>query len=453
MVNPFSILLSTDLWSSHHSIVNLITKETVALGMQVIPREQFLERELSYMGLHSGEMSQANAYLAVVDTENALEKSSPSEHLDLMTLRGHNEFREAVNARLPIGIIVLESAATGAGARINRGLKDLRDIYNKNRSEFLLVRRVRTIRRAEIRTLLSQVKANLQKRVPRVDAAIPQIPNQSMAPVRVEERNGLVSLVSDKDSELSAIDRDFDAWREPVTDHINELLLGDFQIGTNHSRLRERLVALATLLSGSIPNVKERQFRIGYEIERQGKLIAAYRSGADDMPSLNAAVLEDLDYLHTALLMGSGKLERWSEFHRAATADPLSEGCPNPDVVSTAVDKMAVEMEVRQKYFDPGLPQTFRFLAEAARDPLGATKAIVFGTVKSAENVLIFLGQRALSIGKRAVEAAEQHISKAVAASLLVSLSGAALEISGALPTAWAWLRPLLNAIANVHVG
>jgi hypothetical protein len=122
----------------------------------------------------------------------------------------------------------------------------------------------------------------------------------------------------------------------------------------------------------------------------------------------------------------------------------MREGSANPVVVSMAVNEMAAEMEAQLKYFDPELPHTFRFLAEATNDPLGATKTVIYGTVKSAENVAIFLGQRALGIGSTALGAVEQYISKVVAATLIVGLSGAALKISGALPTAWAWLRPLL---------
>ena len=242
---------------------------------------------------------------------------------------------------------------------------------------------------------------------------------------------------------------DFYAWREPVLDHILELLSGDFGPGTNHSRARDRLVALSTLLAGGIPDVKERQFHIGYQIERLDGLIVAYRSAIDDMPVLNAAVLEELDRLRIALMMGIGKLERWSEFRHAVAADPLQEGSASPGVVGAAIDELAAEMEAEPKYFDPALPRTFRFLAEGAKDPVGATKAVVFGAVKSVENVLVFLGQRAAGIGKNAAGAVEQHISKAVTISLIVALSHAALRISGALPTEWTWLKPLLVFLAK----
>lgn len=108
---------------------------------------------------------------------------------------------------------------------------------------------------------------------------------------------------------------------------------------------------------------------------------------------------------------------------------------------------MAAVMEQRSQYFDPELPASFRFLAEAVRDPLGATKTIVYGAIKSAENVVSFLGQRALGIGKKSVEAVETHISKAVATFLIGGLGGAALGLSGALPQGWSWLKPLLTAL------
>jgi hypothetical protein len=275
------------------------------------------------------------------------------------------------------------------------------------------------------------------------------VPDQSPAPVRVEEHNGKIALASDRDSPLRSAEADFNAWREPVIDHVRELLAGDFRQGTNHGRARDRLVALGNLLPGDVSDVKERQFRIGYEVERLDGLMAAYRSAGDDMPALNAAVFEDLNRLLLALKTGIDKLERWAEFHRAAADDPMHEGQANPTVVAEALDEIAAEMERRPKYFDPQLPTTFRFLAEAVRDREGAALTIVYGAVKSVENLLAFLAQKALGIATRASDAVEQHISKGIAAFLITSLAGAALKISGALPAGWGWLKPLLDAIAN----
>jgi hypothetical protein len=187
----------------------------------------------------------------------------------------------------------------------------------------------------------------------------------------------------------STAERDFIGWRDQSLTICESYYLAIFGLGRNHRRARDRLIALSTYLAGDIPDVKERQFRIGYEIERFEGLIIAYRSSDDDMPVLNPAVLEDLDRLRIVLVMGINKLERWSEFRRAAAEDPLQEGGASPDVVGAAIDDMAAEMEAEPKYFDPELPRFFRFLAEAAKDPMGATKTIVFGTVKSAENVVV----------------------------------------------------------------
>lgn len=277
------------------------------------------------------------------------------------------------------------------------------------------------------------------------------IPDQLPAPIRIEERNGKIARVSDRDSPIGAAERDFNEWRETILAHVQELLSGDFRRGTNHSRARDRLVALDNLLQGNIAEIKERQFHIGYETVRLEGLIAAYRSGADDMPVLSAAVLEDLDRLRIALVMGTDKLERWVEFRRAATDDPMHEGSANPVAISDALNNMAAEMERQSKYFDPELPETFHFLAEVAKDRQGAAKTVVYGAVTSAENVISFLGRRALGIGVNAVSAVEQHISKAVATSLIAGLSGIALSISGALPAGWAWLQPLLDALGKAR--
>jgi len=293
------------------------------------------------------------------------------------------------------------------------------------------------------------VNNEIVRRLDRLSRGEPlsEIPDQSPAPVRVEERDAKVAQASDRDSPLSATERDFRAWRDPVVGHIDELTVSDFAAGTNHSRIRDRLTALGKLLPGEISEVKERQFHIGYEIERFEGLMAAYRAGGEDMPMLNAAQLEDLDRLRVALKMGIDKLERWSEFRKQANESTAGEADADRVAVSDALDEMAAAMEQQPKYFDPDLPASFRFLAEAVRDPSGATRTVVYGAVKSAENLVSFLGQRALGIGKKGVEAVEAHISKVVAASLIAGLSSAALGLSGALPQGWAWLKPLLAAL------
>jgi hypothetical protein len=276
-----------------------------------------------------------------------------------------------VKAGLPIGLLVMEktkSAPPRVSASLHQTVEKFKALQTRHGSSSgsLTVRSAPlNLYRSEIRATLITLSTGLLRRG---DADLPTIPDQSPAPVRVEERNGRVSRISDRDSPLDAAERDFNEWREPVLDHIKEMLSGDFRPGTNHSRARDRLIALAKLLSGGIAEIKDRQFRIGYEIERFGGLVSAYRSGGDDMPTLSADVLEDLDRLRIALMMGITKLERWAEFCRMAAADPMHDGDANPVVLSEGLTGMAVEMERRPTYFDPELPETFRFLAEATRD-------------------------------------------------------------------------------------
>jgi hypothetical protein len=151
-----------------------------------------------------------------------------------------------------------------------------------------------------------------------------------------------------------------------------------------------------------------------------------------------------------ALRMGIDKLERWSAFRVLAADDPMREGDADPVVVGEALDQIADKMDQLPKYFEPKMPATFRFLAEALKDPGGATKTSVFGGVTSVENLIRFLGQRALGIATKSADAVEQHISKGVAAFLLTGLGGTALALSGALPASWTWLKPLLDAAAKM---
>jgi hypothetical protein len=302
-------------------------------------------------------------------------------------------------------------------------------------------------------SLEARAKSRGAARISAADAGALLVPDQSPAPIRVEERNEKIARASDRDSRLRSSETDFNAWRVPIIDHVQELLAGDFRRGTNHSRARDRLVALGNLLSGNVSEVKERQFRIGYEIERLEGLVAAYRSsGGADMLALNAAVLEDLDRLRIALKTGIDKFERWAEFHRMAVDDPLREGDANLMVLAEGLHEMAAVMEHpdAREYFHRELPATFRFLAEAVKDPMGATTVVVYGAVTSAENLISFLVRKALGIATESADAVEKHISKAVTLVLIGSLTGAALKISGALSAGWAWLKPLLDALAKV---
>jgi hypothetical protein len=108
----------------------------------------------------------------------------------------------------------------------------------------------------------------------------------------------------------------------------------------------------------------------------------------------------------------------------------LREGDANPTTVGDALDEMAAEMEQQSKYFDPEIPATFRYLIEALRDPIGATKTVVYGAVRSAENLMRFLCRKALGIGTKALDAVEDRISRAVATILITSL-GAAARLGG----------------------
>lgn len=293
------------------------------------------------------------------------------------------------------------------------------------------------------------VNAHIKELIQSYRPQVPTVPDQVLAPVRVEERDGKIAQISDRDGGLTASERDFDGWREPVLDHVQELLAGDFHQGTNHGRVRERLSALGTLLPGAIPEVKERQYRLGYEIERFEGLLSAYGSGADDMPDLHAAVLEDLNRLCIALKMGIEKLERWAEFRRGAIGDPQQEGRVNPAIVARALAEIAAEMEKMPEYFNPELAESFRSLEDAVNDPHGATPVVVDGAVKSTRNVLSFLAPLALRASKFTAGVAGKVITAEVAKVLIGKLAAAALRISGALPSEWTWLRPLLEALAR----
>jgi hypothetical protein len=277
----------------------------------------------------------------------------------------------------------------------------------------------------------------------RVDLiAARRVPDQSLAPIRIEERNGKIARALDRDSPLRVKETEFIAWRDTVLEHIQELLSNDFSEGTSHVRVRNRLTALEKFLTGGIEDVKERQFRIGNEIVRFDRLLSTYRPGTNDM---DAAVWEDLDHLRIMLKMGIDKLERWGEFSRAAKLDSQHAGDADPQAVGALLEQIAIEMEGRPKYFDPELLSSFRFLAEAVKDPMEATKTVVYGAVKSIENLLSFLGQRALGIGRKATESLE--ISKGVATDLVIGFGAAALNLSESLPHGWGWLKPLLEAL------
>jgi hypothetical protein len=366
------------------------------------------------------------------------------------------EFDEAITANLPIGVLVVRrrpSAPKYVDQKLEQVAEQFKLFHARNSNDLNSLK----ILFVDHNNYLSGIRdlfgffslRRKQNEVADLSVDQPEIPYQSPAPIRVGERDGKIFRISDRDSPLNVAEGDFNDWREPVLDHIHELLAGDFRMGTNHSRARARLAALATLLTTSISEIKECQFRVGYEIERLSGLVIAYRLAEEDMPTLTADVLEDLDRLRIALVMGITKLERWAEFSRSAIADSALGGNVNPALLSIGLTGIAVEMEQRPTFFDPELPVTFRFLAEAAKDPQGATKTVLYGGFRSAENLISFLGRKALGIGVNAVGAVENHISKATAAVLIAGLSGAAITISGAMATEWTWLKPLLDTLAR----
>jgi hypothetical protein len=87
------------------------------------------------------------------------------------------------------------------------------------------------------------------------------------------------------------IDREIKVFLERYNKSLCKMLNGvsliDFGPSATHyphqfnnwnGRARNRLVALALLFTGGIPELKERQFRIGYEIERLESLIRSHWS-------------------------------------------------------------------------------------------------------------------------------------------------------------------------------
>jgi hypothetical protein len=276
------------------------------------------------------------------------------------------------------------------------------------------------------------------------------VPDQQIAPVRVEERDGKIAKISDRDSALLAPERDFEQWRAPVASHLDELLAGDFRPGTNHARMRDRLTELQAHLHGSTADVKENQFKLGYAMTRFASLISAYETGGDDMPVLSPDTLKDLIVLDAGLRMGLDKLERWVAFREAAANDRSGASDAPAGEVAKVLDSIAGNMEGESKYFDAELPRTFRLLAEAAKDPYGATRTVVYGAVRSAENVFIFVGQIALGLAAGTADGAKTGISKAVAAGLFVFLSGLGLHLAGIAPGALSWIKPVLEAIQKI---
>ena len=77
-------------------------------------------------------------------------------------------------------------------------------------------------------SLAAGVNSEIARRLEKLPPRIPSMPEQTPAPVRVEERLGKVAQVDNSGSSLNTAERDFDAWREPVIDHISELASSDF---------------------------------------------------------------------------------------------------------------------------------------------------------------------------------------------------------------------------------
>ncbi|MFI5032166.1 MAG: hypothetical protein ACHQPH_15830 [Reyranellales bacterium] len=276
-----------------------------------------------------------------------------------------------------------------------------------------------------------------------------QAPPQSPAPIKVELRDGLIAPMRGAGA-IEGAEAEFDEWRRIAEGHVLELCGTDFKQGTNHDRIRKRLLALAMSLSLDVEQIRAQEFRLGYEVDLLDVLVGAYNRASDDFPTIGAASLAELNLLVRRLRDGRGHLLRWKEFERAAKDDAHEEGLASASEVALHVDQLAEHTESLPRYFDPDLPRSLRFLSNALRDPGGATRTMVYGAVKSVENVLAFVAERALAITRASLTAVEAHISKALGAALISGLGGVGLSLSGILPHGWSWLKPVLDAISKL---
>jgi hypothetical protein len=278
-----------------------------------------------------------------------------------------------------------------------------------------------------------------------LDIAAATIPDQSVAPIRVEERDGRISLFHNRNASLLVEDRDFEQWRVPVVAHIREELRKDFVHGTNHVRVRERLSALLDLVDLPLPEVKDRQFELGYSIQRFRGLVTVYRKAEGDMPALQADVLADLELLSKSLELGLSKLELWDMFNAQAVSTPPEAIPESVEEVGRALDTIVGEMERAQSYFDPEVPRTFRFVTEGVRDPIGASKAIIFGAVRSFENLLIEASQRLVRSLKKAADNTETAVASKATIVIAGVLVAGGTSLLGLVPGAGTWLRVVLD--------
>jgi len=88
--------------------------------------------------------------------------------------------------------------------------------------------------------------------------------------------------------------------------------------GTNHQGLRERLLALASNLGSDAESVKEREFQIGYDLERLNVLLGLYSAKSDDLPAIGANVLAELSLLSKRCGDGLSHLSEWAQFMEEA---------------------------------------------------------------------------------------------------------------------------------------
>jgi hypothetical protein len=278
-----------------------------------------------------------------------------------------------------------------------------------------------------------------------LDIAASAIPDQVVAPIRVEERDGRISLSHNRDAVLLVEDRDFEHWRVPVVAHIREELRKDFAHGTNHVRVRERLSALLDLVNLPLPEVKDRQFELGYSIQRFRALVAVYQTTEGDMPALPADTLADLELLSGTLELGLSKLELWELFNAQAASVPRGTIIDSVGELGQALDTIVREMESAPSYFDPEVPRTFMFVTEGVRDPVGASKAIIFGAVRSLENLLIGASRRLV----RSLRNAADNIETVIASKATIVIAGVLVaggtSLLGLVPGAGAWLKPVLD--------
>jgi hypothetical protein len=278
------------------------------------------------------------------------------------------------------------------------------------------------------------------------------IPDQRPAPAKYVWQGDVLAPLSGDG--IVAQPADLADFLKPLRTALNHLI-PLYAKSNQHRELCEIFQDLRAAIEGPLDQIQSRDFELGFVGLRLQETIAEYNSRNEELPTLDAGPLGNVKAVQSAYLLLERRMPRWIEFKTGSTE--LISATPNdPEtlgIVEEAINTIAAEGESREQIFDPATPRSLRTITAFVRKPIRATKAAVYGTITSVENLFLAIASRIMAVISEAANAFQGGLGKKVGFGLqigfLVACSHSVLKLVDIVPQNWSWFRTFLEYLGK----